>query len=175
MPILQTGDHILLCTRGAGGFPSQGRRLCAIYPEEEGEPSWEPSWPREGGAGREPGAHRQERGEKIWRSRHLHVKKLFSWLSIVCCSFETLPPAFLCSSTTLQSSVKTFSTSTMISSSSKMSHRRSPSRVRRTSMWPKRSIRGPCSPCRPTGCLHYCFIGPWLLSSHVTCTFGCPL
>lgn len=62
------------------------------------------------------------------------------------------------------SSTRTSSTFTMTLSSSKTSRRRSPSRVRRTSTWQRRSIRGPCSPCRPTGCLHCSFISP--SSSH---------
>lgn len=69
------------------------------------------------------------------------------------------PSSFLHSYTTLPSSMKTYSTSTTTLSTSKMSRRRSLSRVRRTSMWLKRSTRGPCSPCRPTGCLHCSFIG----------------
>lgn len=63
MPILQTGGHILLCKRGAGGFPAQGRRLCAIHPEEEGKPTREPPWPRKGGTGGEPGANHQKGGD----------------------------------------------------------------------------------------------------------------
>ncbi len=63
MPILQTGGHILLCERGAGGFPAQGWRLSAVHSQEEGKPAREPSRPGEGGAGGEPGAHRQEGGD----------------------------------------------------------------------------------------------------------------
>lgn len=65
MPVLRTGGHILLCERGAGGFPSQGRRLCAVHPQEEGEPTREPAWPGKGGVSGRPGAHSQEGGKEI--------------------------------------------------------------------------------------------------------------
>lgn len=74
--LLQTGDYILLCKRGAGGFPAQGRRLCAVHPQEEGKPAREPSRPGKGGAGGEPGAHRQEGGEEHALTQHLHLTKL---------------------------------------------------------------------------------------------------
>lgn len=64
MPVLlQTGGYILLCKRGAGGFPAQGRRLCAVHSQEEGKSPRKPPRPAEGGDGREPGAHHQEGGD----------------------------------------------------------------------------------------------------------------
>lgn len=65
MPVLQPGGFILLCKRGAGGFPAQGRRLCAIHTQKEGKPAREPSWLTKGRAGGDPGAHSQEGGDNI--------------------------------------------------------------------------------------------------------------
>lgn len=85
---------------------------------------------------------------------------------VICNSTKTLLSSTLHSSMTSPSSTKTSSTSTMTSSSLKTSRRRYLSRARRTSMWLKRSTRGRCSLCRPTGCLHCSFIMPELLKSH---------
>lgn len=93
MPILRTGGHILLCKRGAGGFPAQGRRLCAVHPEEEGKPAREPSQPRKGGAGGGPGAHRQEGGDSA--SAHDNVLKFFDAIKFI----ATLKHSHLPSST----------------------------------------------------------------------------
>lgn len=132
MPIVlrfcKTGGHILLCTRGAGGFPAQGGQLRALHPQEEGKPAREPSWPGKGAAGGGPGAHYQEGGDERTLTQHLH--ELFWHKNPY---YNTLPLPSLRSSTTSPSSTTTSSTSTTTSSTLKTSRRRSPSRARRTS------------------------------------------
>lgn len=147
---LPTGGHIRVCKRGAGCFPAQGQWLCAIYAEEEGKPTREPSWPGKGGEGGKPGAHHQKGGD---RQTYAKGRKAF-WQSGVYTSIKTLPSPTLHSSTTLPSSMRMSSTSITTSSTLKTSRRRYPSRARRTSTWPRRSTRGRCSPCQPTGRFH---------------------
>lgn len=71
----KTGDYIVLCKRGARGFSAQRGRLCAVHPQEEGKPPWEPSWPGKGRDGGGPGAHHQEGGDKT-HSGYVHNTKL---------------------------------------------------------------------------------------------------